>query len=167
MLDGEDAMKIGVVSDTHGHTLGTLAAARMLASLELKTVLHCGDIGSTEIPQLLAQFDMHYVTGNVDYDRAALGEAIERLGQHFYGRFGEIELAGRKIALLHSDDHLRFREVQLSGQYDLVCYGHTHQRLIEFQGKTMVLNPGAIYRASPHSIAMVDLATMEAEIIPL
>jgi len=30
-----------------------------------------------------------------------------------------------------------------------------------------VLNPGAIYRASPHSIAVVDLPAVEASIIEL
>jgi hypothetical protein len=30
-----------------------------------------------------------------------------------------------------------------------------------------VLNPGALYRANPHTIAVVDLATMEATIVPI
>ena len=34
-------------------------------------------------------------------------------------------------------------------------------------GDTVVLNPGAIYRASPHSIAVVDLPAVEASIIEL
>ena len=38
-------MRIGVISDTHGQVANTLAAVRMLESLEVQAVLHCGDIG--------------------------------------------------------------------------------------------------------------------------
>ena len=34
-------------------------------------------------------------------------------------------------------------------------------------GETLVLNPGALYRANPHSIAVVELPSLEATIVPL
>jgi predicted phosphodiesterase len=79
----------------------------------------------------------------------------------------DITLAGRRIALIHSDDARLFRQSITSGTYDLVCYGHTHEAEQHREGKTLVLNPGALYRATPHSIAIVELETMEATIIPL
>jgi predicted phosphodiesterase len=42
-------MRIGIVSDTHGHLHNTLSAVRMLESLDVAAVLHCGDICSTAI----------------------------------------------------------------------------------------------------------------------
>jgi predicted phosphodiesterase len=42
-----------------------------------------------------------------------------------------------------------------------VCHGHTHRRREERVGKTLVLNPGAIYRANPHTFAIVDLPLLE------
>ncbi|MGH8164977.1 MAG: metallophosphoesterase family protein, partial [Rhodanobacteraceae bacterium] len=39
-------MRIGVVSDTHGHALNALDAVRLLESLDVELVIHCGDIGS-------------------------------------------------------------------------------------------------------------------------
>ena len=54
-----------------------------------------------------------------------------------------------------------------SGDYDLVCYGHTHAAEQHREGKTLVLNPGALYRADPHSLAVVELETLEATIVPL
>jgi putative phosphoesterase len=158
-------MRIGVISDTHGHMANTLAAVRMLESLEVEAVLHCGDIGSREIPKLLAAWPAHFVFGNCDGDRDGLRAAIEHEGMACYGRFGNLELAGRRIALVHSDDAKLFCHVLSSGQYDLVCYGHTHQSEQHREGKTLVLNPGALYRAAPHSLAVVDLATMEATIV--
>ena len=160
-------MRIGVLSDTHGHTLNTLSAVRMLESLEVEAVLHCGDIGTSEIPPLLAAWPAHYVFGNCDPDHRQLRTAIESAGHTCHGLFGEIELGGRRIALLHSHLEQQFRAARTPGKYDLVCYGHTHVARIEQLGTTTVLNPGALYRANPHSIAVVDLTKLEATIVPV
>src|SRR4029079_10004420 len=160
-------MRIGIVSDTHGHLHNTLSAVRMLESLDVAAVLHCGDICSTAIPKLFAAWPAHFVFGNCDSDSHELRAAIEQAGMTCYGLFGNLELDGRRIALLHSHDARLFREVCTSGDYDLVCYGHTHHAEQRRIGKTLILNPGALYRATPHSIATVDLATMEAMIVPV
>jgi putative phosphoesterase len=160
-------MRIGVISDTHGHVANTMAAVRILESLEVEAVLHAGDIGTAEIPKLLTAWPTHFVFGNCDHDTDSLRAAIEQAKLKCHGRFGVIELAGRQIALLHSDDARLFRQVTTSNRYDLVCYGHTHHAEQHHEGKTLVLNPGALYRATPHSIAVVDLATMEATIVPI
>jgi uncharacterized protein len=160
-------MRIGVISDTHGHVTNTLAAARMLESLEVEAVLHCGDICSCEIPTLLAAWPAHYVFGNCDHDHQDQRAAIEQAGKKCHGLFGDFELAGRRIALLHSHDARLFHQVCSSGEYDLVCYGHTHHAEQHRSGKTLILNPGALYRANPHSLAVVDLLKMDATIVPL
>ena len=54
-----------------------------------------------------------------------------------------------RIALLHSHERRQFRETIDSGDYRLVCYGHTHVAAIDRHGETLVVNPGAIYRAEP------------------
>src|SRR5262245_57770997 len=115
-------MRIGVISDTHGHVANTLAAVRMLESLEVHAVLHCGDICSVAIPSLLTGWPAHFVFGNCDRDFDELRAAIEKQGMACYGWFGNLELAGRRIALLHSHDALLFQQVCKSGDYDLVCY---------------------------------------------
>jgi len=160
-------MRIGVISDTHGHIANTLAAVRMLESLEVERVLHCGDICSTQIPPLLKAWQTHFVFGNCDHgeELAELRTSIRGAGLICHERFAALDWAGRKIALLHSDDMRLFREVTLSGVYDLVCYGHSHVAEAHREGQTLVLNPGALYRANPHTIAVVDLATMEATIV--
>ena len=158
-------MRIGVISDTHGHVANTLAAVRMLQSLEVEAVLHCGDIDTPEIPRLIAGWPVHFVFGNCDRPQDVLREAIVAAGQTCHERLGQLELGGRKIALIHSDDARLFRQVQTSGQFDLVCYGHTHKAEYHRVERTLVLNPGALYRATPHSLAVVDLTTMEATIV--
>jgi uncharacterized protein len=158
-------LRLGVISDTHGHVELTRPAIRMLESLEVETVLHCGDIGSIEVVELFAKWPTHFVFGNCDDNMAAFTAAIAQAGQICHGLFGELEFEGVRVALLHSHERNRFREAIDSGRYELVCYGHTHVAAIDRRGETLVLNPGAIYRANPHSIAVVDLPTVEASII--
>lgn len=160
-------MRLGVVSDSHGHVANTLAAMRMLQALEVDRVLHCGDIGSVDIVPLLAAWPTDFVFGNCDGQRGELTAAIKAAGQTCHGEFGALEIEGRRIALLHSHDGRRFRETLHSGQWDLVCYGHTHVASIDQYGTTMALNPGALYRANPHSIAVVELPSLQATIVPL
>ncbi|MCA9154753.1 MAG: metallophosphoesterase family protein [Planctomycetales bacterium] len=149
-------MQIGIVSDTHGHIPNTLAAVRMLQSLDVDVVLHCGDIGSPEIPPLFKPWPTHFVLGNVDlYECDELEQAILAAGHHFHNRFADLCLANRRIAVLHSDDTHRFQQTIASAAYDLICYGHTHIAEHHHAGPTLVLNPGALYRAKQHTVAVV------------
>ncbi|PHR92204.1 MAG: YfcE family phosphodiesterase [Blastopirellula sp.] len=158
-------MKIGVVSDTHGHIPYTRDAIYMLQSFEVEQVIHCGDIGGPEIVELFHHWKTHFVLGNVDeYPEEIKKSALEQ-GHNYYERFGELNLESTKIALLHGDDTKRLDKVIQSGHYDLVCHGHTHQSKVERVGQTLVLNPGALYRARPHSIAIVELPALDAKII--
>jgi uncharacterized protein len=160
-------MRIGVISDTHGQMEFTRAATRLLDSLEVEQVLHCGDIGSPEIVGLFAAWPTYFVFGNVDYDQAELRAAIAAAGQTCCDEFGDLTIAGTRIALLHSHDARRFQQVTTSGDWALVCYGHTHQAEQHTLGDTLILNPGALYRATPHSLAIVELPQCEADIISL
>lgn len=175
-------MKIGVVSDTHGHLELTRPAVRMLEQFDVEAVLHCGDIGTPDVIRQFARWPTHFVFGNCDYDFAALREAIVAEGHTCHDLLGQIELGGARIALLHSHDRRAFRDAIESGDHHLVCYGHTHVAAVDRHsnrqgGTTLVLNPGAVYRASPHSVAIVEITpgeppsltppTIAAEIVPL
>jgi putative phosphoesterase len=160
-------MRLGIVSDTHGHVENTRAAIRMLASLEVDRVLHCGDIGTAAVVELFASWPTDFVFGNCDSDRRGLAEAIAKAGQTSHGEFGDLEIAGKRIALIHSDDRRRFQQTLHGGEHDLVCYGHTHVAAMERFGGTLALNPGALYRANPHSLAIVELPDVQATIVPL
>lgn len=160
-------MRLGIVSDTHGHTDHTRPAIRLLESLDVNAVLHCGDIGTAEVVKLFAAWPTHFVFGNCDYDHAGLAKAIEAAGQQCHGLFGDLEFEGTRIALLHSHERSRFQSVLDNPAYQVVCFGHTHvAEKLQHNGK-LVLNPGALYRAAKHSIAILDLPQCEAEIIEL
>ncbi len=160
-------MRLGIISDTHGHVGPTRPAIRMFESLDVEVVLHCGDIGSMAVVELFAAWPTHFVFGNCDENLEEFAAAIRAAGQTCHGLFGDLELDGVRVALLHSHERRRFRETIDGGDYRLVCYGHTHVSAVDRHGDTLVVNPGAIYRASPHSVAVVDLPAVEATIIEL
>ena len=156
-------MRLGVISDTHGHTEYTAKAVRVLEEAAVDVVIHCGDVGTPEVVGLFAGRPTHFVFGNVDHDQADLRMAIEDAGGTCHGREGDVELGGRRIGFVHGDDSGALIRLIGSQDYDLVCYGHTHEKETHQDGRTCVLNPGAIYRASPHTLAVVDLETMDVE----
>jgi putative phosphoesterase len=158
-------VRIGVVSDTHGHYGNTREAVQRLAEWEVAEVLHCGDIGSPELVPLFARWPTHFVFGNVDRDHAGLRQAIEQAGQTCHGLIGHRLIAGRRIVFLHGDDARLFRQTVKSGEWDLVCYGHTHRPAWRQEAGTWLLNPGALYRARPHALAVVEVPDFNVQSI--
>ncbi len=160
-------MRIGVVSDTHGQVIFTRQAVEMLESCEVEQVIHCGDIGSVEIVEQFARWPTHFVFGNVDDNRQELRQAMAA-GHHIcHERQGELELESRRIAFLHGDDTGLLGELVTSERYDLVCHGHTHVARHVMYGSTHVLNPGALYRAAFHSLALLELPELEVTLVKL
>jgi len=157
-------MRLGIVSDTHGHVPYAADAVGMLDQFDVAAVLHCGDVGSGEIVRLFSKWPSHFVLGNVDHGPTIRAAAAE-WGATFHGTFASLSLAGLRIAVLHGDDTRRLAETVRSGEYALVCHGHTHVAGRRLEGKTVVLNPGALYRATPHTLAIVELPTLETQII--
>lgn len=158
-------MKIGVLSDTHGDTGVAERAIRVLHSQQIDLAIHCGDVGVEVVP-LLKGLTTHFVYGNMD-DPAELREAIAEPEHTLHEQLGTLEIEGRRLAFLHGHDVKLLRHTIGSGHYDLVCHGHTHSYSRTVQGRTLVLNPGALGRTSRPSLAVVDLTSLEVSEIAL
>jgi putative phosphoesterase len=156
-------MLLGVISDTHGHLRNTLEAIHQLETAKVDTVIHCGDIGSETIIQLFSPWPTHFVFGNVDQQEGELRAAMAAAGHHCHDRFGYLELEGKHVAFLHGDNAMKWQETVNSDRWDLVCYGHTHKAETRMIGRTMLLNPGAVFRATPHSVAIVKFPDLSVE----
>lgn len=165
-------MKIGIISDTHGQVDLALAAAREFLFRGIEAVFHCGDIGSdmvlTEMAALFQAVDipLYAVLGNCDqhYDFSFFSEEI---GVQVLGRFGEVEVAGRKIAMLHSDDATHFETVVNSQAYDYVFFGHSHARRDERIEKMRLVNPGSAGRGMHPSCAVLDVLSDELTFVTI
>jgi predicted phosphodiesterase len=59
-----------------------------------------------------------------------------------HGPYAELEIGGRKVALIHYPEPAR--RIAQSGQFDLVCYGHNHLQNWERIGDCQLINPGEV-----------------------
>ncbi len=159
-------MLIAVVSDTHGRVADTVEAIREIERREPAIVLHCGDIGSAAIVPMFAGRETRFVFGNVD-DPSLLRYAIREAELICDNDFGELLVDGVSVAFLHGHDEARLHATIHSGEYALVCHGHTHRQRWELVGDTRVLNPGAVFRATPHSMAFVSVPALDVEFVTL
>jgi len=136
-----------------------------MAAAGVGAVFHCGDIGGAEVlAELAAVFQplgvpVYAVFGNVDLFPDDWRFFPSNLGVELLGRFGEVDLDGTKIAILHSDDRRRFRKTVEGGEYDLVLSGHSHEIHDHQVGATRCVNPGSAGRGAPDCFAILDLGS--------
>jgi uncharacterized protein len=155
-------MKIAVISDTHDH-LGRIERALLLAAAAgCRALVHLGDIVSPFAALRLQAFTgpVHAVFGNNDGERAGLRRAFAT----FAGAIAEpphtLDLAGRRLLLLH--DPLGLDEAVRAGRHDYVLYGHLHQVDLRRAGAVTVLNPGdGSGWLAPATFFVVDLESGE------
>lgn len=161
-------MRIGIISDTHDRAEVIAEAIRLLAEQNVELILHCGDIETIETVNLFAAIPTHFVFGNWDKDKAKLTTSIRDIGGVAYDSFGALELAGKRLAWVHSHERHQLYELEHCNYFDYVFYGHTHVREQHRTGKTLVANPGALFRANPKTCVVLDVISGELKpiIIP-
>jgi uncharacterized protein len=154
-------MRIGLISDTHG-----MLRPQVFDLLNgVDRILHAGDVGPAEIlVELEAIAPVTAVWGNTDrFDIRERARGMESL-----------ELAGRRIALLHghqlgSPTPEALRRANPDAQ--IIVYGHTHRPLVEEEDGVLVVNPGAAGAARfaiPPSVAILSLGeTATVELLEL
>jgi putative phosphoesterase len=150
---------VGILSDTHDRVEPARAAVELLRHGGAEFYVHCGDVGTESVLDLLAGLPSAFVFGNTDWDRRGL----ERYAADFHvsclGSGGELELGGKSFHVEHGD-HSRSMKRAIEGQqFDYVLHGHTHVRRDERVGRTRIINPGALHRAREKTVAVLDTAT--------
>jgi putative phosphoesterase len=135
------------------------AALRALRDAGSEFFIHCGDIGDQSCIDLLAGLPSAFVFGNCDFDRARLARYAGSIDVPCYGNFGDLTLGGKRVAVIHGDDARLKQRLLASQDYDYLCQGHTHVRADTRVGRTRVINPGALHRATVKTVATLDTAT--------
>jgi putative phosphoesterase len=153
------AMKIGILSDSHGRQETVRRALEELTARSIGMVLHCGDIDDAATVRLFTGWEVHFVFGNCDWDKEELRQAMIEIGATLHENFGHVEPEGVQIAFTHGDHKGLLGELEDCGHYDFVFYGHTHVAAEHRTGKTRVINPGALHRARPKQFVVLDLKT--------
>ena len=81
-------MLLGVLSDTHGRIDTMGLAVDHLRKRGAKQLIHCGDVGSVRILDLMAGIPSAFVWGNCDYDHHTLQGHAAALGVACCGATG-------------------------------------------------------------------------------
>ncbi len=165
-------MKICIVSDSHDRADPLAEAVRAAKAEGAEAVIHCGDlIGMQSLkPALAYGLPVHLIHGNNLGDAAALAR-LERASEgqlRYHGPDARLELAGRRICVVHFDD-IGYA-MACTGQWHLVCCGHSHRAEVrQVKGvtgdETWLVNPGTVAGlAAPATWALGDLAAMRFEV---
>jgi putative phosphoesterase len=160
-------MKLGIISDTHDRAERVAQALAEFRRRGVERIVHCGDVTGPRIVQLFDGWTADFVLGNCDWDPGGLERAMTGVGATLHQPFGELELAGRRIAWIHSHDERLFQALEYADHYDYLFYGHTHVAEQHRTGKTLVVNPGALHRARVKQCGVLDTETGIVETVVL
>jgi putative phosphoesterase len=156
-------MRVGILSDTHDRIDSLKIALDMLRGAEAEYYIHCGDVGGQRVLDQLAGLPCTFIWGNNDFDVASLEQYAAKLGLSCGGRFAELTLGRKSFAVIHGDDVLLKRKILDEGTFDYLLQGHTHVFRSERIGRTQLINPGALCRASPKTAAWLDTETGQVQ----
>ncbi|MEK6946675.1 MAG: metallophosphoesterase [Nanoarchaeota archaeon] len=158
---------IGIISDTHENEEAIKKAVALFKEKNVDFVVHCGDIVSPPMLEYFKELKMKFVYGNNDGERAGLKEMCKKLD--FDEIKDEIEFThdGKKFYVYHGTKSKILNNAIQSNKYDYVLTGHTHTKRDDKIGKTRIINPGALFRVYPYTVAMLDAQDDKLEFYPI
>jgi putative phosphoesterase len=152
-------MILGILSDTHDRERMMAAGIRALRQAGAEFFIHCGDVGGQGVLDLLAGLPAAFVWGNNDFDRRTFARYAAAIEIQCLDTFGRLELGGKSIAVTHGDDFRLIKRILTEQRDDYLLLGHTHVQSDHKEGRVRVINPGALYRAVPKTVATLDTVT--------
>lgn len=165
-------MFIGLISDTHDNLPQIEKAVNHLNNAGVQLVLHAGDYCA---PFAIAKFKalnckLIGVFGNNDGDHELLKTRFsETPNCEAHGRFAQVNADGYKIALLHGDEPELLFALIGSQSFNAVVHGHSHNKVVEQRGNTLIINPGELcgYLTGKSTLALLDTEKNKVEIVEL
>ena len=108
---------------------------------------------------------MKFVYGNNDGEKEGLNEKAKELGFEEITDEREFEHNRKKFYVYHGTNKNKLDAAIKSNKYDYALTGHTHIKMDEKLGKTRVINPGALFRTLPYTIALLDVEKDKLEFV--
>ena len=144
-------MKIGLISDTHGHLLADVF--NVFSDVDL--IIHAGDIGSENIlTDLQALAPVRAVYGNMDHSLP-----VGKLPRVAFIKAEELTLCITHI--LNSPKSFAYELYKMSKKADVVIFGHTHRPEVQKYNEILFINPGSIAYPRDEGGPSVALLTVE------
>ncbi len=163
-------MMIGAMADTHDRLDAVDKAISFFNTQGMTDVLHAGNLVSPFVVPLFRKLKakLHFVWGNNEGDRDFVRVRFADIGVTPLGDFAELQLGGKKIALLHGTHEGIVDSLVRSGCYGLFVRGHSHKAEM-IEGETLVVNPGEVcgYLTGLQTVALIDLPEMHGQIAEL
>ena len=187
-------LTIGLLSDTHiPYRLKQLPGATLDALAGVDLILHAGDVDDPTALEKLENIALvHAVRGNIHLQDFSNGGValpatieLELAGHHIVLVHGHrpgvmgfflkgLDVIAQRLNLTDNDNfnqHITHRLTQLYPTADIIVFGHTHQAHVEWVGRTLLINPGAICptRGEQQTLARLQLGEGKpnVEIIPV
>lgn len=157
-------MRIGILSDSHGRTAITARAVATLRERGAELLLHLGDIETHDVLDELAGHPVRLVFGNCDTDEADLAGYARHLDLTVDHPVGHLVIDERRIVFTHGHLEKPMQQALRDG-VDYLLHGHTHEVRDERAGRTRIINPGALFRASRYTVALLDPSRDSLDII--
>ncbi len=166
-------MKFCLVSDSHDNRDRLKSAVLDAHARGAQAILHAGDVVAPSSLKCLADIDLplHVIHGNNTGDLVAMQKMASRDSNrvHYYGQDAGIELAGKRIFIVHYPHYAR--AMATTGEWDIVCHGHDHKACISavdniLGQQTWILDPGSVAGLDgPPTYILGNLKTMTFELI--
>ncbi|MFI4862286.1 MAG: YfcE family phosphodiesterase [Phycisphaerales bacterium JB063] len=170
--------RLGLLSDSHGDANITRLAVDRLLDEGIDLLIYLGDVNSEAVLDALAvhfpeshvevgvRVPVHVVFGNTDYEADALSRYAVDLGLNVDHPAGRLVFDDKHIAFTHG--HLEApMHAAVQDQCDYLLHGHTHEAADNMINDTRVICPGALTRASPLTVATLDLSDGKLDLIPI
>ncbi len=159
-------MRVGIISDSHDHMANLRKVVDALNDLQVDLVLHAGDYVAPFVVNELSRLNTRLmgIFGNNDGERLGLARRLSEIGQVSVQPLF-LELEGVRLAMVHEPEPVE--AFAHSGLYQVVIYGHTHQRDLRRVGKALILNPGEVcgWLTGQASFALLSLPECKVEIV--
>ena len=144
-------MKIGLISDTHGHL--PIEIFKIFAEVDL--IIHAGDIGPEEILMDLKTIaPVKAVFGNMDHSPLS----------HSLNRVDFIKADSLMLCVTHimnSPKRFAYELFKMNKKADVVIYGHTHIAQVSEYNKIKFVNPGSVVQPRGGTAPSVAVLTVE------
>ena len=146
---------VGLISDSHGEWFRTRQAVKLLRDYGCTTLIHLGDVETSDVFDELAGNNVSMVFGNCDFVSRLQEYAIQS-DIDLQHPAGKLSIDGVGIGFLHGDDVNQYHRFLDDPEIDFVAHGHTHETRDEVVNNTRCINPGALHRASQYTVAVLD-----------
>ncbi len=139
-----DRLRVGVISDTHGH----IDADVQNRLLGCELILHAGDIGSSSVLHQLRSICQDVIPVRGNNDCTGKWPSQEHAELATLSEIAEVKLPGGCVVLTHGDafDPPANRHKKLRQHFTdstAIIYGHSHKLVCDQEEAPWILNPGA------------------------